>query len=409
MKAVIAGGGIGGLNAALCFHAFGWDVEICEQAEELGEIGAGIQISPNGMKVLRALGIDKQIEAAGFRPRAIQFRMGQFRTGQFRGSQLRKGQSGQPIFTASTADYEKTFGAPYVHIHRADLIKILKQALDDRAPDVVRTDATVTGYGQNEASIWAVLADGSRVAGDILVGADGIRSAIRAQMICPQEPDFTGNTAWRAVVPVEKLGRNAPLPVTCAWFGEGKHAITYLLRGGKLANFVGVVERDDWHNESWTEPGSRADALADFAGWHPVITTMLEQADVHYRWALFDRRPLGKWVDDRAVLLGDACHPMLPFVAQGAVQAIEDGYVLARYLAEQKDYRSALNAYFDARHDRTARVQAAARKNMDIFHQRSTTGKLANYGPMWLADKIKPDLAMQSLQWLYGHDVTARN
>ncbi len=391
MRAVIAGGGIGGLNAALCFHKFGWDVTICEQAPALGEIGAGIQISPNGMKVLRALDIDKQIEAVGFRPRATQFRMGQ---------------SGQPILTASMAGYEETFGAPYLHIHRADLIGVLQEAVDDRMPGAVRTDAAVTGYGQNENEAWVVLADGSRITGDIVIGADGIRSTIRAQMIGPDDPDFTGNVAWRAVVPVEKLGRNAPLPVSSAWFGEGKHAVTYLLRGGKLANFVGVVERDDWTNESWTEQGSRADALADFAGWHPTITTLLEQAEDHYRWALFDRAPLDRWVDGRVALLGDACHPMLPFMAQGAVQAIEDGYVLAHHLAQDDGYVAALTAYFDARHDRTARVQAAARANMDMFHQRTTRGKLATYGPMWVADKIKPDLAAQKLAWLYGHDVT---
>ncbi|WP_109354189.1 FAD-dependent monooxygenase [Sphingorhabdus sp. EL138] len=391
MRAVIAGGGIGGLNAALCFHKFGWEVTICEQAPALGEIGAGIQISPNGMKVLRALDVDKQIEATGFRPRATQFRMGQ---------------SGQPILTASMADYEETFGAPYLHIHRADLIGVLQEAVDDRMPGAVRTGATVAGYGQDEQEAWVVLTDGSRIAGDIVIGADGIRSTIRAQMIGPDDPDFTGNVAWRAVVPVEKLGRNAPLPVSSAWFGEGKHAVTYLLRGGKLANFVGVVERDDWTNESWTEQGSRADALADFAGWHPTITTLLEQAEDHYRWALFDRAPLDRWVDGRVALLGDACHPMLPFMAQGAVQAIEDGYVLAHHLAQHDGYVAALTAYFDARHDRTARVQAAARANMDLFHQRTTRGKLTTYGPMWVADKIKPDLAAQKLAWLYGHDVT---
>ncbi|MEH6757854.1 MAG: FAD-dependent monooxygenase [Parasphingorhabdus sp.] len=392
MKAVIAGGGIGGLNAALCFHKLGWDVEICEQAAELGEVGAGIQISPNGMKVMRALGIDGQIEAAGFRPRATQFRMGQ---------------SGQPIFTASTAEYEATFGAPYLHIHRADLLDILKEALADRISGGIRTGVTVTGYGQNKDEAWAFLADGSKVAGDVLVGADGIRSVIRSQMIGAEAPVFTGNVAWRAVVPVEKLGRNAPLPVSSAWFGEGKHAVTYLLRGGKLANFVGVVERDDWKNESWTEQGSRADALADFAGWHPTITTLLEQADSFYRWALFDRAPLNQWVDGRVTLLGDACHPMLPFMAQGAVQAIEDGYVLARCLAKKEGIDAALSAYFEARHDRTAKVQAAARTNMEMFHQRTARGKLTTYGPMWLANKIKPDLANQKLAWLYGHDVTA--
>lgn len=392
MKAVIAGGGIGGLTAALCFHKFGWDVELCEQAAEIREIGAGIQISPNGMQVLRALELDQQIEAIGFRPRA---------------SQLRMGKSGRPIVTASTQAYEARFGAPYLHIYRPDLISVLKDAVLDRLPQAIKTGVSVTGYGQNDREAWLTLDDGLKCKGDIIVGADGIRSTIRAQMIGQDKPDFTGNTAWRAVVPVSKLGRNCPLPVSSIWLGEGKHAVTYLLRGGQLANFVGVVERDDWKNERWTELGDKADALADFAGWHPVVTTLLEQADEHYRWALFDRAPLDQWAEGRAVLLGDACHPMLPFMAQGAAQAIEDGYVLARNLAEQNDHKNALDRYFALRQKRTAKIQAAARANMSIFHQRSSAGKLKTFGPMWLADKLKPDIADDRLDWVYGFDVTA--
>ncbi len=392
MKAIITGGGIGGLNAALCFQKFGWDVELYEQAAELGEIGAGIQISPNGMKVFRALEIDQQIEASASRPRATQFRMGE---------------SGRPIFTNPITHYEDIFGAPYLHVHRADLINLLRVALEERKSATVRPGAAVTGYGQDDDKAWAQFADGSQAIGDIIVGADGIHSVIRTQMLGADEARFTGNTAWRATVPVERLGRNAPLPVSSAWFGEGKHAVTYLLRGGALANFVGVVERDDWQSESWTEKGSRAEALADFAGWHPTITTLLEQADAHYRWALFDRDPLEQWVDGRVALLGDACHPMLPFMAQGAVQAIEDGYVLAQHLSGDEDHRAALGAYFKARHDRTARVQAAARANMGLFHQRTSAGKIRTYGPIWLANKIRPDIADEKLAWLYGHDVTA--
>ncbi|MEP2102475.1 MAG: FAD-dependent monooxygenase [Parasphingorhabdus sp.] len=394
MKAVIVGGGIGGLNAALCFNRFGWDVEILEQAAQLEEVGAGIQISPNGMQVLRALDIDKQIAATSFQPRATQFRIGE---------------SGRVIMTQDMGKrLEEKWGAPYLHIHRADLISAMANALDERCPGAVRTNITVTGYGQDDRKAWAILDDGATVEGDIIVGADGIKSPIRTQMLGPEKPRFTGNVAWRAVVPVAKLGRNAPLPVASVWLGEGKHAVTYLLRGGKLANLVGVVERDDWQQESWTEEGTREQAMADFAGWHPTITTLLEQADQHYRWALFDRDPLGQWVDGRVTLIGDAAHPMLPFMAQGAVQAIEDGYVLARSLAEHDDHQIALQQFFDARHDRTATVQKAARRNMDLFHQRTARGKLGTYGPMWLAGKIPGGEAFDAqIEWLYGHDVTA--
>ncbi len=394
MKAVVVGGGIGGLNAALCFDKFGWEVEILEQAAELEDIGAGIQISPNGMHVLRALGIEKQVGTTGFRPLATQFRMGQ---------------SGRVIMTQDMGKrLEEKWGAPYLHIHRADLVSAMAGALDDRCPGAVRMESTVTGYGQDAEKAWVTLDDGTIVEGDIVIGADGIKSAIRTQMLGPEKPLFTGNVAWRAVVPVARLGRNAPLPVASVWLGEGKHAVTYLLRGGTLANLVGVVERDDWQQESWTEKGVREQAMADFAGWHPTITTLLEQAEQHYRWALFDRDPLDQWVDGRAVVIGDAAHPMLPFMAQGAVQAIEDGYVLARSLAEHDDSDSALNHFFHARRDRTATVQKAARRNMGIFHQRTTGGKLSTYGPMWLAGKIPGQEAFDAqLEWLYGYDVTA--
>ncbi len=394
MKAIIVGGGIGGLNAALCFHRFGWDVQILEQAAQLGDIGAGIQISPNGMQVLRALDIDGQVAATGFCPRATQFRMGQ---------------SGRVIMTQNMGQrLEEKWGAPYLHIHRADLVSAMASTLNERCPGALQKETIVTGYGQDSETAWATLDDGTTVEGDIIVGADGIKSAIRTQMLGSEKPRFTGNVAWRAVVPVAKLGRNAPLPVASIWLGEGKHAVTYLLRGGKLANLIGVVERDDWQQESWTEKGTREQAMADFEGWHPTITTLLEQAEHHYRWALFDRDPLDQWVDGRAVLIGDAAHPMLPFMAQGAVQAIEDGYVLARSLAEHGDRDRALRHFFDVRRDRTAAVQKAARRNMRLFHQRTPGGKLGTYGPMWLAGKIPGQEAFDAqLEWLYGHDVTA--
>jgi len=336
--AIIAGGGIGGLNAALCLHKFGWNAVILEQAEAIAEVGAGIQISPNGMKVLQALNLDKEMEVCAFRPEASQFRLGR---------------SGRIIFTSSMAHYEQKFGAPYLHVHRADLIATLKNAVEERMPGALRTDQNVTSYGQDANGAWANLSDGSLIRGDILIGADGIKSVIRSQMLGPEAPRFTGNVAWRAVVPVEKLGGNIPPPTACVWAGEGKHAVTYLLRGGTLANLVAIIEsddpRDDGREEGWMVEGTREDALADFRGWHPVITTLLEQAENHHKWALFDRSPLEKWNEGRVVLLGDACHPMLPFMAQGAVQALEDGYVLARLLTKHDNHITAFDAYFAAR------------------------------------------------------------
>lgn len=400
-KAIIAGGGIGGLNAALCFHAFGWDVEILEQAAALAEVGAGIQISPNGVKVLRAVNVAAQVRENAFTPLSAQFRDGRS------GRETASFKMGRPM--------EKRYGAPYWHIHRADLIASLERAVDERMPGAVRTGAKVVGYEQDDTSAAAILEDGTRVSGDVLIGADGIKSAIRSQMLGDKAPRFTGNVAWRCVVPIAQLGRHVPPPAACVWYGPGKHAVTYRLRRGTLANLVGVAERDDWTVESWSEQGTKADAMRDFAGWHPTIRKIIETAQTHHRWALFDRDPLDQWSEGRVALLGDACHPMLPFMAQGAVMAIEDGYVLAKALAktlanplaQTADIPQALRQYYNLRRGRTARVQQAARSNMGVFHQSSIGGKLATYGPLWVASRVAPALLDKRNDWLYGHDVTA--
>ncbi|MEL6540297.1 MAG: FAD-dependent monooxygenase [Pseudomonadota bacterium] len=397
MKAVIAGGGIGGLCAALCFHKFGWEVEVLEQATAITEVGAGIQLSPNAVKVLRAIGVADQVGEQAFTPLAGQFRSG--KSGKVIGSFM-MGES-----------MEKRLGAPYWHIHRADLIAALEAAVRDRLPGAIRTGASVTGYDQDAASARANLETGERITGDILVGADGIKSAIRTQMLGEAKPRFTGNVAWRAVVPVSKLGRHAPPPTASVWVGEGRHAVTYLLRKGTLANLVGVVERDDWTVESWTEQGTKQEALRDFAGWHPTIRKIIDEADAHFRWALFDRNPLDQWCDGRVALLGDACHPMLPFMAQGAAMAIEDGYTLASELSGELSGERGLDAaladYFTLRRTRTAKVQMAARSNMGTFHQRSFRGKFKTYAPIWLASRIAPDKMDEQNDWLYGYDATA--
>lgn len=392
MRAIIVGGGIGGLTAALAVRHFGWDVTVLEQAQELGEIGAGLQISPNAMKVFEALGVDTQLAEVAFRPEAIELRMGV---------------SGMDLIRTPLGETAvKRWNSPYFHVHRADLVSVLREKLAECAPDGVTLGAEVTGYDAFKETAAATLSDGSKVEGDILIGADGIHSVIREQMLGPDAPVFTGNVAWRAVVPVEKLGEHAPNPVAGAWMGRGKHAVTYLLRRGQLANLVAVVEREDWTSESWTAQGTKAEALEDFGDWHPTIKAMIEQADSLYRWALYDRPPLPRWTDGPVALLGDAAHPMLPFMAQGAAMAIEDAWVLASSLNDTRDASAALTAYQAKRLPRTARAQAGSRANAKTFHQRSALGRLRNYGPMWLAGRVAPQIGLQRMDAIYGHDVT---
>lgn len=391
-KVVIVGGGIGGLTAALAFHHFGWQVQVLERAPELSEIGAGIQISPNGMKVFRAMGMEDQISKNAFQPEALEMRFGR---------------SGRQIFRieAEQAIIER-WGAPYLHLHRADLVAALKAMLLRRQPDSVRLGAVVTGYRQTETGAAAILDNGEELEGDLVVGADGIHSVIRDQMHGKDYPDFTGHVAWRAVVPMAELGDLAPPPTACVWVGKRRHAVTYRLRGGELANFVGIVERDEWTSESWTEEGTTEEVLDVFGSWHPILTNLIKKAGTPYRWALFDRLPLKTWMDGRVVLMGDACHPTLPFQAQGAVMAIEDAYLLAKLCAESpKDLDTALVEYFSARLPRTASVQSSSRGNAKLFHRPTMLSRLFTYGPLWLAGKIAPSVIRSRQDPYYAYDI----
>mgnify|MGYP000017630489 CR=1 FL=1 len=395
MHIIIAGGGIGGLTTALCCAHFGHHVTVLERAAALTDVGAGIQIPPNAMKVFQALGLDADIARDAFAPTALETRMGE---------------TGQQIFRVPLGALAvQRWGAPYLHIHRADYITALAEALSHRAPDALRLGASVLGYTQGDDGVAVSLDTGDTLTGDILIGADGIGSVVQSQMLGPQPATFTGNVAWRLTVPVSDLGKTVPPPTACAWMGRGRHGVTYLLRRGTVANFVGVVERRDWQEEGWTLRGSRAEALDDFKGWDPIITRLIETApeDSLHRWALFDRAPLPHWTDGRVALLGDASHPMLPFMAQGAAMAVEDAWVLAQEIShETRDVAASLLAYQSRRHARTAKVQAASRANMSTFHQRTRLGQLATYGPMWLGGRLAPNVVRGRFDWLYETDVT---
>ncbi len=392
MKALIVGGGIGGATAALSLNRAGWEVEVLEQAGTLTEVGAGIQLSPNGVKVLRELDVMPALDPFVYQPETLS---------------LRRGKSGREIFNIPIKDIaEQRWGARYLQVHRADMLAALQVTLEARVPKAFRLNAKVTGYSQSADRATVHLEDGQNLDADLVVGADGIHSAIRTQMIGPDKPRYTGNFAWRAVVPMERLGELAPPPSGCVWAGDRKHAVTTRLRGGTLANFVGVVEQADWIEESWSAEGSKEQALKDFGGWHPVLRSLIENADNMFRWGLFDRAPLKKWSDGRVVLLGDAAHAMLPSMAQGAVQAFEDAFVLARHLSDADNVADACEAYFKARINRTTRIQDRSAKNLSLFHRRGTAAQVGTFGPMWLAGRIAPNTLLAPLDWIYGYDVT---
>jgi len=215
-------------------------------------------------------------------------------------------------------------------------------------------------------------------------------------------PRFTGNVAWRAVVPIEKLGEHVPPSTGCIWAGAGKHAVTTRVKGGRSVNFVGIVEQDNWREEGWKLEGSKEDALQDFGNWNPLLRKIIEESDTLYRWALFDRAPLKKWSDGNVVLLGDAAHPMLPSLAQGAVQSIEDAYVLAQELGRSKNVAAGCERYFSERIERTSRVQKGAAANVRMFHRSTSLSQALTYIPMWMISQFFPSLLHRRNDWLYG-------
>jgi salicylate hydroxylase len=353
LKVTIIGGGIGGTAAAHALLRVGCDVRIYEQVSAKTEVGAGIQISPNASRLLRRYGLDEALKQRAVRPEAHEVRR------WTDGATLSREELGDPI--------EREYGAPYYHFHRADLLSVLSGALP---AGVLETGRRCVGAVQTERGVRAEFEDGSFVEGDVLVGADGIHSTIRRMLFGDERPRFSGNVAYRGLAPVERIAHLGLPHVGSNWWGPHGHFVHYFVSGGRFLNFVAVSEQANWERESWTDRGSIDDARRCYEGWHPQIHAILNAVDETFKWALFDRAPLERWSVGRITLLGDACHPMLPYMAQGAAQSIEDGATLAGCLENVSgaDIAPALARYEALRKPRTASIQAAARGNSISFH-----------------------------------------
>ena len=388
MRILIVGAGIGGLTAALALLRDGREVEVYEQAPRLAELGAGVQISANGARVLFALGLEDAIRAVWCEPA---------------GKEIRLWNSGETwkLFDLG-AESVARYGAPYFMIHRADLHGALVDAVRALAPQAIRLGRRATGFNDAGGAITLHLGD-ERVTGDALIGADGVHSGIRNILVGDDRPQFTGCMAWRGLVPVEKLPAHLRRNVGVNWVGPGGHVINYLLRRGEIFNFVGIIERD-WRVESWTEKGTREECAADFPGWHEDIHAIIANIAEPYRWALLGREPLARFSFGRAALLGDAAHPTLPMLAQGANMAIEDGMVLARCLASYGDVETGLARYSAARVARTAQLVRGANEMAKRFHNpalREAAGAKAYVDAQWSEETVK-----QRYDWIFQYDAT---
>ena len=380
----MVGAGLGGLAAASNLLMAGHDVTIFEQAPALGEVGAGIQVSANAMHVLNHLGLADAMAGIGVKPGAYVFRLYD---------------TGEEIHRFALADeHERLNGAPYYQVHRADFHEILADKAQSLKPDVVRLNSRAVDFVEDGEGVTVTFADGSSARGDLLIGADGLKSVVRRKIAGDVPATYTGDAAWRLTIPSERLPKDFMGYVMSVWMGPGGHAVCYYLRRGEIFNFVGLIEKTEVSAESWTNKLPWEALKADFVGWHDDIQLVIDTADrdACYLWSLHNRPPIRNWSLKRTTLLGDSAHPTLPYLAQGAVMAIEDGAVLTRALAQEPDVSEALQLYQRNRIDRTARIVEQSTANRGLFHLRDRAEMLKRFASR--------DEGADRNAWLYSYN-----
>lgn len=389
VRVAIVGGGIGGAAAALFLHQAGMDVTVYEQASELTEIGAGIVVAPNMVRLLRRLGLANELAACA--------------VGLEAAWEFRRWTDGRVLFVQPMGEEcERLYGAPCYVAHRADLLALLHRGLP---PRLVRLDHRCVAIEQDERDARLVFAsrtgETASVTADIVVGADGIHSVVRQAIASDIVARFSGMCAFRCLVPAEMAPEMARRPVQTLWLGPGRHFVHYPISAGRLVNVVAFVPAGNWRTESWTADGEITDLRAEFEGWDGRLDQLIAAATSTKRWAVYDRDPLARWTDGRITLLGDAAHPMLPFFGQGAAQALEDAAVLAGCLRDSTDPVGELLRYERLRRPRATRVQLMSRGRElqnhlpDSPEQEARDARLAGGQPL------------HENAWLYGHDVEA--
>jgi salicylate hydroxylase len=388
LKVLIAGGGIGGITAMLALRQRGIDVELFEQTAAFGQVGAGLQIPSNSARILLKLGLGEALKRVATYPEGRDYR------GWDNGERL--------YYTPLGRKAEAHFGAPYYAAHRAELLDVLLGGLGTKG---CRLGARVERVDQDQGGVSLTLADGSTAEGDILIGADGIHSTVRAQLFGKEMPRYTGNVAWRGLVPAERVAHLDLGSVVGVWMGPNRSIVQYYVSAGRTFNWIGISRSSQPAQESWLAEGRREDALAEYDGWHSTIRTIIAETPKILRQALYDREPLPDWQVGRVVLMGDAAHPMMPFYAQGGAQSIEDAYVLAGCIAEAQDRPlEALARFVRMRQPRTAWMQGLARREEELYQMNDAAAIRARNDRM-RSNRI-PETATfpPEQERLYGYD-----
>lgn len=350
-KIILIGAGIGGLTTALALQRRGFKVSVYEQAPKLGEVGAGLTLSPNATHALESIGLGGELARLAARPArqaVLHYRTGEILVDQERGDLPKK-----------------QYGADYYQIHRADLHNMLVDAVQTNDPTAIKLNHAFAGYTQDAKTVEVTFTNGNKVSGDVVIGCDGIKSEVRGALWGKTAPRFTGNIAWRGLVPIERLPAGFKIePASGAAVGLKHSMARYFIRDGTILNFVAFAEKSGWEVESWSVRSEVSELLAEFNDWHESFKTFMAATppELLYKWAIHDRDPLPQWTKGRVTLLGDAAHPMLPFLGMGAATGIEDGVVLARAFQMAPNVDEALLRYERARRERATFIQLASRE-----------------------------------------------
>lgn len=378
---IVVGAGLGGLTAAIWLASTGCRVRVLEAAPELRELGAGITLGPNATRVLRAGGVLDALTARASRP----------------SRQIVQSWDGELLMSAEPNESDAD-PAGYLQVHRADLHQSLAGALQKLAPDALRLDHAVAACDADGTPASVVLQDGRTMTADLIIGADGVHSTVRRSLFTDEQPEFTGIVAYRGLVPLDRLPAlesDSPSGLT---IGPGRSFLRYMIRGGEILNFVAFVSTPDWTEEGWSVACDRSELERHFEGAHTDVRKVIAAAPdaMLHKWGLFLRQPLNSWTNGRVTLLGDAAHPMLPFLGQGASMALEDGCILARAVAERSTLDDALNTYERLRLPRANAIAAASSARADAVH----TGRPDTFNRNVAEDQ---DARRESL---FGYDAT---
>lgn len=382
--AAVVGGGVAGLTVAALLAQRGVSVRLFEQAAAITEVGAGIQISPNGTAVLRAMGLGAELAQCAVTGRAVE---------------LRRARDGRLVTHLALDPYDCAGQGSFYFFHRADLVAMLAQHARDSGVQII-TDRRAVAVSPG-APAMITFDNGTTFAADLTIGADGVKSIVRGALGAAAPATFTGQVAWRAVIPAE----GGAAPVAQVFMGPGRHLVSYPLRAGQSRNIVAVEERREWVAEGWHHSDSPDTVRAAFAGFGGPVPGWLAQVSDVYLWGLFRHPVASQWWGAGGAILGDAAHPTLPFMAQGANMALEDAWVLARAVTHGVDLDAALQSYQAARRARVVSIVDAATTNARLYHLQGAAA-VAAHTALRVGGMIAPDAALKRYRWIYNYDVT---